>query len=1359
MEQEIDRIAKSADAAVLYKVRSSVRPSSPSPSPPEGGAAFSPSAPWTQLPPPPPPQPPQKTQALHVINRLAQELDIHAAVDAVRAAALDLLDCDRVTLYTLVESRRELVGRTGGGSGVIAQQQARVRGCGGGDEEEGGGGGGGGGGGAGGNNNSAAGGVDVPIRLRYGEGVAGYVAVSGETVNLRDAYEDSVAAEAAEAEEEEEEEEEEEDAAAAAAAAAASAPPPTAPPASAAAAAAAPEGGQPQPQPARRRPGKKEGPSPEGGGGGGGGGHHHPRPHRAAVHFNRAVDSCTGYRTRSLLCCPIRDATGKTIAVLQALNKKGGGGSGGGGGSAAAAGDGDGGQGSSSTTTTGNGVFTATDELLLHLVGVHLGNALTKSRLAALAERERERLAALGRCFKRLGTEAGPGGSGAGGGLRAVLDTVTAAARELVRAEQAVVFLADGARGELWTTVVVGGGGSGTDSGGEGGGDGGGQDGGVVRTLRAKVGEGAVGACAAERRQISLCMPLGVGAAAAAAAGAGGGGKAAATASDPMLLQLVAALGWPPPAATTTATTTAAAAAAAPPSPPMCDLLLQPVLDPSTGACLAVLVALHACGPDGARQQLHHHHHHHHHHHTHPSLFDEDCFSEGDREAMAMLSREVADVLSARSLEVSFASALSVVASRSGANVAAPGLASRLRLQLLDFGDAGGPRVQAAAAGAAAASRAGGLMMSPLMARWSSLNVPLPRAGLTATAAAANGGGAPAPAPAPFASGAAVAAAAVTMRSRELSAYDLALNQGQRDAARAVATAAAAGSQGGRPAGKEALLEAAAEARAATSPAAQGSGSMASAAGGEAWDNHAAATAYLALAEASSMAESEAAGSRGGAAAPPTPADAAAGVNGPPLSSSKACSLSRFASLQHHQLPALSEACDDEDGAGGAGAKAPGACRPSAAFGGGAGLGAAAAAARPATPPPPLPSSAAEATALPPAGATTSSPPPSPSRPRGQQQHHHQSLRDWALDCSTLPRERLVRLAASVLSLSAAARGYPLPEPVIGAFLSAVASHYRDRDQVPYHNLGHVVQVLHTVWLLLETSPSCRAALKPVDELCLLVAALCHDLDHDGRSNAFHVNAATELALRYNDRSVMENHHCALTFAILRSRAGQGVFAGFGGGGGGGGGGSGVGGNNSEDLRFARRAICEAILSTDMVGHFALTRELQDHGPNFSAGTDADRLLLIRVLLHAADVGNPVRAFGVAVRWSARVHEEFSAQARLERRMGLPVTAAAAPLGGGASGSGSGAGAGAGEDEAPPSRHLHADADADEDADAARWRASMETHFIDYVVAPLWERLAQCFAPEMAPRMAVLRENRDRFAAIAGGQQGDEGSG
>lgn len=39
--------------------------------------------------------------------------------------------------------------------------------------------------------------------------------------------------------------------------------------------------------------------------------------------FNREIDALTGYRTRALLCMPIKDCNGDVIGVAQVINKLG----------------------------------------------------------------------------------------------------------------------------------------------------------------------------------------------------------------------------------------------------------------------------------------------------------------------------------------------------------------------------------------------------------------------------------------------------------------------------------------------------------------------------------------------------------------------------------------------------------------------------------------------------------------------------------------------------------------------------------------------------------------------------------------------------------------------------------------------------------------------------------------------------------------------------------------------------------------------------------------------------------------------------------------------------------------------------
>lgn len=39
--------------------------------------------------------------------------------------------------------------------------------------------------------------------------------------------------------------------------------------------------------------------------------------------FNREIDVQTGYRTKALLCMPIKDASGDVVGVAQVINKQG----------------------------------------------------------------------------------------------------------------------------------------------------------------------------------------------------------------------------------------------------------------------------------------------------------------------------------------------------------------------------------------------------------------------------------------------------------------------------------------------------------------------------------------------------------------------------------------------------------------------------------------------------------------------------------------------------------------------------------------------------------------------------------------------------------------------------------------------------------------------------------------------------------------------------------------------------------------------------------------------------------------------------------------------------------------------------
>lgn len=80
-------------------------------------------------------------------------------------------------------------------------------------------------------------------------------------------------------------------------------------------------------------------------------------------------------------------------------------------------------------------------------------------------------------------------------------------------------------------------------------------------------------------------------------------------------------------------------------------------------------------------------------------------------------------------------------------------------------------------------------------------------------------------------------------------------------------------------------------------------------------------------------------------------------------------------------------------------------------------------------------------------------------------------------------------------------------------FLSLVEEGYKP---VPYHNSVHAACVTHGLHWLLTCSECLRGvAPTPLDMLAALIAAMVHDLGHDGCNNGFHCTAdAAALAVR-----------------------------------------------------------------------------------------------------------------------------------------------------------------------------------------------------------------------------------------------------
>ena len=132
--------------------------------------------------------------------------------------------------------------------------------------------------------------------------------------------------------------------------------------------------------------------------------------------FNRWVDTETGYRTRNLLCVPIRNNRGEVIGVTQALNKRA-------------------------------GEFDTEDMQALEALSSQAAAALENARMFERVERSQREEALLLDVVSSITSEIK---------LDPLLEKILAAATQLLGADRGALFLYDAARNELWSRVAGG---------------------------------------------------------------------------------------------------------------------------------------------------------------------------------------------------------------------------------------------------------------------------------------------------------------------------------------------------------------------------------------------------------------------------------------------------------------------------------------------------------------------------------------------------------------------------------------------------------------------------------------------------------------------------------------------------------------------------------------------------------------------------------------------------------------------------------------------------------------------------------------------------------------------------------------
>ncbi|NXU39324.1 PDE4D phosphodiesterase, partial [Drymodes brunneopygia] len=272
---------------------------------------------------------------------------------------------------------------------------------------------------------------------------------------------------------------------------------------------------------------------------------------------------------------------------------------------------------------------------------------------------------------------------------------------------------------------------------------------------------------------------------------------------------------------------------------------------------------------------------------------------------------------------------------------------------------------------------------------------------------------------------------------------------------------------------------------------------------------------------------------------------------------------------------------------------------------------------------------------------------------------------------------------------------FKIPADTLITYLMTLEDHYH--ADVAYHNNIHAADVVQSTHVLLST-PALEAVFTDLEILAAIFASAIHDVDHPGVSNQFLINTNSELALMYNDSSVLENHHLAVGFKLLQEENCD-IFQNL----------------TKKQRQSLRKMVIDIVLATDMSKHMNLLADLKTMVETKKVTSSgvllldnySDRIQVLQNMVHCADLSNPTKPLHLYRQWTDRIMEEFFRQGDRERERGMEIS---------------------------PMCDKH--------------NASVEKSqvgFIDYIVHPLWETWADLVHPDAQDILDTLEDNREWY--------------
>ena len=252
-------------------------------------------------------------------------------------------------------------------------------------------------------------------------------------------------------------------------------------------------------------------------------------------------------------------------------------------------------------------------------------------------------------------------------------------------------------------------------------------------------------------------------------------------------------------------------------------------------------------------------------------------------------------------------------------------------------------------------------------------------------------------------------------------------------------------------------------------------------------------------------------------------------------------------------------------------------------------------------------------------------------------------LEDWDFDVFELEQKTqgnaLFFTSYAILNRLGLAAHFNIDDRVLMNFLRGVQAGYHPN---PYHNKTHAADVCQVnYYLSMKAGLIDKCKLAKEDLLASVLAGAIHDYDHPGFNNSLHTRTNAYLSTLYNDRSILENHHLACVFEMMRLPQFD-IFKNL----------------TDEQRRTVRETMIEMVLATDMGNHaaiFSSFRRRTAEGQDWHERRE-DIHLALSMSIKMADVSNCGRPNNLYIEWAKNISAEFYMQGDAEERRGLSIS-------------------------------------------------------------------------------------------------------